>query len=588
MRRRNQKGYVLILGIIVMAILMTMSAAVWGYTALQVKASRQAVLLTQVHQLAEAAVDKTLYQLNQSPVYSGESNVAFGPGTFSSSVSDIDANVKQIQVTAYIPNSTNPVAKRTIKVRSSINSSLISFRYGVQVGNGGAIMGNGATINGNLFSNGSVIGGGSNGAATVTGDIIVAGGSQLTADQESTAQNSSFNLGDVSARANVAQSFVASSSNVLNKVSLYIKKVGTPSNITIKIATDVGGRPNNTALASGSIASSSVSTLYGFVDATLGTNPSLTAGQTYWVIAIASVNASNYYVLGMDNTNAYANGQGKYSPNWAAGSPTWTVTNGDLGFRTYMGGVVTTLSGMISGGDIWAHTMSNCQSGRDIYYQVNTNCTYTGTTHPGTTDTSPAAMPISDGQIDEWEDIATAGGVINGNYTLTGTQLLGPKKINGDLTVNGTLYLTGPIWVNGNISFANNSGLIVYTDTGSSGALLIADAIGQETTKGVVDMSNNMTISGNGSAGSYPMVLSTKSGADAITMGNNATGVILYASAGTVNVVNNAVANQITAYTLNMSNNTTINYVSGLQSQSFSNGPGGSWAIVPGTYVISD
>ncbi len=82
------------------------------------------------------------------------------------------------------------------------------------------------------------------------------------------------------------------------------------------------------------------------------------------------------------------------------------------------------------------------------------------------------------------------------------------------------------------------------------------------------------------------MVLSTNTGSSAIALNNNASGVILYAPNGTITVSNNAAANQITAKTLNLSNNTTINYVNGLQSVSFSNGPGGSWTFVPGTYAI--
>lgn len=585
---RKQQGYIMILGIVVMAVLVTMSAAVWGYTTLQVKAGRQAVTAVQIQHLAEAGIDSALNQLNLNPNFSGEANIVFGPGVYTSSVTSINAGTKQISVTAYIPDQNNPVMTRTIKARTSINSSLISFRYGVQIGNGGAIMGNGAQINGNLFSNGSVVGGGSNGAATVTGDLIVAGGTQATADQSWTNQNSSFNVADVSAHAGVAQSFKPSSSNVLNKVSLYIKKVGTPSDIAIKIVADNGGKPNNSALATGSISSSSVAGLYGFVDATLNTNPSLTAGQTYWIIAVASVNASNYYMWGMDNTDSYTNGTGKYSSNWSANNASWTATGGDLDFQAYMGGVVTTMNGVIVGGNTRAHSLSNCQVTKDAYYQTINSCTVGGTSHPGSTDVSPAAMPVSDGQVDEWEATAEAGSVINGDYTVNGTVLLGPVKINGNLAVNGTLYLTGPIWVNGNISFRVNSGLIVHSSTNNNGAVIIADAVGQETTKGIIDMSNNMTIAGNGNEGSYPMVLSTKVGDNAITMGNNAQGVILYASYGTVNITNNAQVNQITANTLNMANNTTVNYVAGLQSQSFSNGPGGSWTIVPGTYVISE
>jgi hypothetical protein len=97
-----------------------------------------------------------------------------------------------------------------------------------------------------------------------------------------------------------------------------------------------------------------------------------------------------------------------------------------------------------------------------------------------------------------------------------------------------------------------------------------------------------MTISGNGQAGSFPMLLSTNSSGNAINLSNNATGVILYAPNGTIQVSNNGGANQITAKRLHLNNNASIEYVTGLQSQSFSNGPGGAWVFVPGTYSISN
>jgi hypothetical protein len=103
-----------------------------------------------------------------------------------------------------------------------------------------------------------------------------------------------------------------------------------------------------------------------------------------------------------------------------------------------------------------------------------------------------------------------------------------------------------------------------------------------------VTLSNNMSISGNGNEGTFPMILSTNTSGAAITMNNNSTSVILYASQGTITVTNNASANQITAYQLHLANNTTITYINGLQSQSFSNGPGGSWGFTPGTYVIAN
>ncbi len=67
-----------------------MSTAVWGYTTLQVKASRQSVLRTQVLHLAEAGLDKAVSQLNLNQSYTGEANTAFGAGTFTTTISSID------------------------------------------------------------------------------------------------------------------------------------------------------------------------------------------------------------------------------------------------------------------------------------------------------------------------------------------------------------------------------------------------------------------------------------------------------------------------------------------------------------------
>ncbi len=583
--KHQQDGQILLLTVIFLALLLTMSALLIGYILLFVKAERQALGRAQALQLAEAGIDKAMDELNRNGNYPGQA-VGLSNGDIDIDVTAIDNTTKNIVATGYVPNKANAVYTRQVKVHTSVDSSIVSFRFGVQVGNGGAVIGNNAQINGNLFSNGNVVGGGSNGAAYVTGDVTVASGTDPTPDQASTTQNSSFNLGDTNAHAAVAQSFRPSLTTTLNKVSLNIKRVGSPGDITLKIVSDNSGKPSNSVLASGSIPATSVVSAYNFTDGSLTTAPDITANQTYWIIAVAAVNANNYYIWGMDNTDSYTGGTGKFSANWSVNNATWTATGGDMNFRTYNGGADTSLTGLIIGGTAWAHTMSSCQVTKDVFYKIISSCPFGGTDNPNSKPASPAAMPISEGQIDAWEAIAEAGGVISGNYNLTGTVQLGPKKIDGDLNVNGTLYMTGPIWVKGDIHFANNSGLIVHSSTGTNGAVIIADYPGSEATKGIADMSNNMTIAGNGNVGSYPMVLSTNSGANAITMSNNATSVILYASRGTINVINNAIANQITGYALNMANNTTVNYVNGLQSESFSNGPGGSWVFVKGTYEI--
>ncbi len=578
----RKRGQVIIVALVLSAILLIMTTTLIGYIISHARVGRYTLASVQAFHLAEAGIDKAINELNQNIAYTGETATPLGNGVLSIAIASLANNLKRISATAYVPNAVNPIATKTVKVTAGINSSIVSFRFGVQIGNGGVTMGNGSVIRGNLFSNGNVSGGGQ-----VTGDATVASGTQSSADQQWSIQNSGFNFGNTSSRANAAQSFTTSVSATLNKVSLNLKKIGAPSDLTIKIVSDNGDKPSKTLLATGNIPAFSVTTSYSFVDSSFATSPALNAGQKYWIIAIASVNPSNYFIWGMDNADGYGEGTGKYSADWNAGNPVWNLVNGDLGFKTYMGGADTSLSGITVQGNALARTLANCTIGGNAFYQIMSGCSVAGTLNPNSQEASPVAMPISNAQIADWETLAENGGVIAGPYTLTGTQLLGPKKINGDLTVNGTLYLTGPVWVNGDITFANNSSLIVHASTGSSGAILVADATGNTATMGIVDLSNNMTISGNGNAGSYPMILSTNTSANAITIGNNATSVILYAPNGTVRVDNNATANQITAHALNLSNNTTVDYVNGLQSSSFSNGPGGSWTTVPGTYVIA-
>lgn len=580
----SNRGYVLVLALVFLGIFFTTATAYLSSMTTSARSARYDVASAQALSLAEAGMDEAVYQLNQNSGYTGENDTALGAGTFTVNVSTVDGNTKRVTATGSVPNDATPLASRTVKATVSINTSVVSFRYGVQIGNGGLSMNNGSRVNGNIFSDGNI-----SGSGTITGDATVALGTDDNPDQISEQQNSGFNLGDTAARANVAMGFKPSVSANLTRTTLNIKKVGSPGDITIKLVTDNSGKPSKTVLASGTISASLVGSSYDYIDITYASAPALTANTQYWIIAIASVNASNYFVWSDDTGNGYSNGTGKYSANWNAGSPVWNNVNADMSFRTYMEGALTSISGVTVQGTAWAHSLNNCTVGGDALYQSISSCTVGGTLHPGSADASPAPLPISAAQIADWETTAAAGGTIAGPYMPSGTVTLGPKKINGDLTIqNGaTLKLTGPVWVSGDVTFSNNATLTVDASLGANGAIVLADAIGNTANKGKVTISNNVTISGNGNAGSYPMVLSTNTGSDAIELENNGASVILYAPYGTVDVSNNASGNQITANRLKLENNSSVNYVSGLQSQSFSNGPGGSWGFVPGTYVIT-
>ena len=76
------------------------------------------------------------------------------------------------------------------------------------------------------------------------------------------------------------------------------------------------------------------------------------------------------------------------------------------------------------------------------------------------------------------------------------------------------------------------------------------------------------------------MFLSTYNGSDtAISLHNNSDGAIFYASDGTIKVSQTASAKQLTGYAIELENNATITYESGLQMVNFSSGPSAGWII---------
>ena len=579
----RSRGSILLFAIIISAVVMAMTTSFFNYFGSAVRSERFSLASSQANMLAEAGIDKAIYELNQNASYPGETDTSLGNGAFSVSVASIDGNTKRLTATGFVPDSVHPTATKVIQVTASINATVVSFRYGVQVGDGGVSMGNGSTITGNIFSDGSISGGG-----TITGDATVAVGTDPIASQQWVVQNSGFNIGDTSAHAAVAQSMKLTVNASLAKVSLNLKKVGSPGDITIKVVADNNGKPSTTVLASGVIPASLITNAYGFIDAVLDSTPALSANRTYWIIATTVVNSSNYFTWGLDSGGGYYSGAAKYSSNWNAQNPSWNALSGDLDFQVYVTGIATSISGVTVQGNAWAQSLSSCVIGGNATYQTTSTCSVAGTSTSGVTPATPAPLPISDAQIANWEAVAAAGGTISGSYTPSGTVTLGPKEILGDLTIaNGAeLILTGPVWVNGNVTFSNNAILTVSPTISGGGAVIVADATGNTATKGIVDISNGVAISGNGSADSFPMIATTNTGTHAITLSNNANSVILYAPYGSADVSNGASANQITARQLELENNAKVNYLTGLQNASFSNGPGGSWAVVPGTYAI--
>ena len=170
---KNQQGQVLIIAVIFLSVILLLVAGLSGYVLQNARAGRTAFTSEQALQLADAGIDRAVWQLNQTAgAYAGETGTVLGAGTFTVAVANISSSVKELTATAYIPNSANPIVTKQEKVQVAIDQTTVSFNYGVQVGAGGLLMGKDSTVTGNIYSNGQISG---SSGSSVSGDAISAG-----------------------------------------------------------------------------------------------------------------------------------------------------------------------------------------------------------------------------------------------------------------------------------------------------------------------------------------------------------------------------------------------------------------------------
>ncbi len=471
-------------------------------------------------------------------------------------------------------------------------------------------MGNGAIINGSIYSNGNVSTGTT---ASITSDVYVAGGTQPSADQQSDCTG--INCQDyifgksVSGenRQDVAQSFKPSIDGNLNKISLKLKKTGNPSNPTVRIMKDASGKPDkNNVITSGTLSANLVTNQYSFVDVTFNSSPELSANTTYWImIHTNALDNSNYWYISNDLAQSYNGGSPKWSSNWQASNPVWISITGDFGFKTYMGGVVHSISlgnGSTVNGNVHANTINGANGvilKKDAYYQIlDPLVSVQGTKYPNSADSPPTVFPVSDAAVTEWKNEAVAGGITNGDVVggSNCTMNLGPRKIVGNISLSSgcTVTVKTPLWVTGNISGGSPTTFILDSSFGGTSGPIIVD--------GTTTLGNGSDFKGSGTPGSYLMLFSnfnsiaqggkntcfqgSESGQAAIDTGNSSISGILYAPKGIVNLANGASFKEITAWSIALGNNAVLNYDSGFASTVFSSGPSGSFSLVKGTYQV--
>ncbi len=256
---------------------------------------------------------------------------------------------------------------------------------------------------------------------------------------------------------------------------------------------------------------------------------------------------------------------------------------------------------------VYAHTIGSSSGkkttvdGNAYYATTKVNTTVLGTSFPNSPDQPMVPLPISDEQISQWETDAEAGGTIiscdgSGNYTISSSVTLGPKKIACNLVIkssSGVLTVTGPLWIVGNITAQTGPKIKMDAGLGSTNVPIIADNPSNPTGSGLINVGQSTVFEGSGSPGSFVFLISQNKSAEqggstvAITMSQGASALVAYASHGLVTLTQSVSVKEVTGYKIALSQSSTVVYDEGLPNTVFQAGPGGSWSFVPGTYSIA-
>ena len=583
--KKNSGAAMLIAVIFLMFISLAIMAGLIVPSVREYKIASENVNTKKSYFLAESGVEDAFYRiLNNKPITSSETiNL-----DSNSTTTTITSNGSQREIVS-LGNVLNYQRKVDITLLSGASES---FGYGLQVGQGGVDLQSSSGINGNVYANGSIVGSSS---SFISGTAVSANSPALNLDQSHKEGNGwSINNNTTQDYPDLAQSFKLSASNPVNKVSLYLKKGGNPYGAIIKIVNDSNGSPGTIIYASGELHPALLLSSYYWVDISFTTHPLLYADTTYWIV-LDNILASyyDYYSwVGTTGGQGYGNGIGKRGTLGGSWSDTYPVGQ-DLYFKIYTGGT----NGLIQGSSLSQYNQLNVGTdgtgsarAHEINYTKiggtgNLYC-HTGGSNNKSCTTSEAdpeyiPFPISDGDIDNWKNEASAGGTYEGTYNTPsyGTSSIGPKLINGNLNVTGsnTLYITGTLWVKGNITVSGSAKIVLDPSYGNRCGVVVSD--------GWLDLEGSGQLNGTGQAGSYILFATTSycnssfCAHNAIDVSGAAGSVILNAPKGTVSFSGSASAKAVVAYKMVLSGNTRLNYDTGLQSVYFSGGASGDWQI---------
>lgn len=588
----TERGQTLVFVVLMMAVIVMFVAVLNGSVIHDVRVQVRQSDASFALQAAESGIDRALWCLNHSAEcaspYTGET-AAIGETGFTTTVTTVGSERKVVSV----GGSDKEQRALQVYLTTSPVVSGASFHYGIQVGIGGLSMDQNSRVQGSVYSNGPISGANN---TNIDADASAAVSPSLAVDQQQTTFLSTGAVGRTAANIDAAQSFVPSTTGMLTKVSVNIRKQGGPANATLRITHDKGGTPETSSVASWTVTAASVTTTLAWYDYTLATPMPVVAGRTYWIVFdAATANFLNYWIWGTNNDASYALGTGMYADNYAAPSA-WNGTSVDFMFKSWMGGAQTSsISTVTIGHDAAASSIVNSTINNDARYQTITGSTVVGTSYPESTPPPQVQLPLTQDDITNWETTAAAAAPEvfpnGGTLTLTDGAVLPSEKINGNLTIaNGAIVtLMGPVWVKGDLYLDQNATINLAPAFGSNGTVIIVDNQDAPATSGRVTLMNGATINGTGVSGSNVLVLSTNRSmalgtSAAIFMKQGSGGAIFYSTDGMVDIENGVNVKALTGQGVHLANGAIVHYEQGLIDSSFADGPGGAWAVKPETW----
>lgn len=160
----------LIATVFLLAVAISIMLGVATPTLRQTRIAENFVASRQSYAASESGVEDALYRLKKGKQVSATETLTVGSTTATTTVADVGSNEKEVAAEGAADNR---IRKTTALVTVSSGTA---FNYGVQVGNGGFLIQNTASVLGNIYSNGPVRGENKN---VVYGDAVSAGSSGI-------------------------------------------------------------------------------------------------------------------------------------------------------------------------------------------------------------------------------------------------------------------------------------------------------------------------------------------------------------------------------------------------------------------------